>query len=166
MARWPFTKPEGFPVALLPQTLTEQYRELEAVQVLDHQAHRFGFSLSEPADLLIAVSSTIADVRNWHRAGYLAGLLLNAPVPDPIKQVERLYFGSQYVSVPYTGLPYYVEFWPHYWITDYRISVWAKIASNITIPVAPENETGIIWFGNGNGNSNEFTFFGDLIRFP
>lgn len=166
-SRWPFTKPGGLPIGLLPQQLTDQYQELEVTQVFQHQGHRFNFSLSEPADVLVSVSSQVADNRGWHRAGYLANMLTNAPMLDPVQQVERLYFGQQHLSVPYTGLPHYFEFWPHWWITDYRISLWAKRPVATTVdPPDPNEETGVIRFGVGNGSTEEFTFFGELIRFP
>lgn len=165
---WPFTKPVGLPVGLILQELTDQYVRLEFKSVLTHKGHRFGFRLNQPVDVLVKVTSTIATQKGWYRAGYLANLLTGAPMSEPVRDVERLYFGQQHLAIPYTGLSHYFEFWPHLWITDYTIELWAKqaLVTSVVIP-APEPESGLLFFGVGDGlPTEEFTFFGELIVFP
>ena len=171
MARyhWPFSKPVGLAAGLSSRELNDQYRQLEIKTVLTHKGHRFGFRLAQSADVLVQISSSIASSNNWHRAGYLASLLFNAPIAEPVQEVERIYFGQQHLSISYTGLDHYFEFWPHLWITDYRIELWAKEALpvvSITLPNSEDNK-GLLFFNIGQGlPTEEFTFFGELINFP
>lgn len=85
---------------------------------------------------------------------------------EPVQNVERLYFGQQHLSIPYTGLEHYFEFWPHVWITDYRIELWAKAVLTTVVISETGDEGGLLLFNTGEGLTEEFTFFGDLIVFP
>ncbi|MDV3350746.1 hypothetical protein QGP82_18705 [Leptothoe sp. LEGE 181152] len=163
---WPFTKPVGVAIGLSLARLTDQYRRLESKSLLSHKGYRFSFRLNQSADVLVKITSVIANQKGWHRAGYLANLLTGGPIRESVQAVERLYFGQQHVSIAYTGLEHYLEFWPHVWITDYRIELWAKAV--LTAVVIPEtgNEGGLLLFNTGEGLTEEFTFFGDLIVFP
>ncbi len=165
--RWPFSKPTGAVLGLRVERLTSEFRQLESKHTLSHQAHRFRFELEQPSQLLITVSSNIATTKGWYRAGYLAHVLRGAPVSNPIADVERLYFGQQYIAFPWTGLGYFLEFWPHVWISDYRIEVWAREVSDAgTTTVQIEDQAGLLLFGSGQGSPTPFTFFGVPILFP
>ena len=162
---WPFTKPVGIITGLLQQAVNDQYRRLETKIVLSHQGHRFRFTLNQPVDVLVTVSSKGAQRHGWYRAGYLANVLTGTPIPDPIQAVERLYFGEQHLTAPYTGAAHYFEFWPHIWITDYTIEIWAKQQhQHIEVdPIIPGFDGGLLFFGVGSGLPvREFTFNGEL----
>lgn len=165
---WPFSKPVGLPVGLTLQELNDQYVRLDFKWVASHKGHRFGFRLNQPVDLLVKITSTLATQKGWYRAGYLANIITGAPISEPVQDVERIYFGQQHLSIPYTGLDHYFEFWPHLWIADYRIELWAKqaLSAGVVIP-EPEPATGLLLFNTGEGlPTEEFTFFGALINFP
>ena len=165
--RWPFSKPSGAVLGLRGERLTTEFRQLAIRHTLTHQAHRFRFELKQPSQLLITVSSTIATTRGWHRAGYLAHILYRAPITNPIADVERLYIGQQYIAFPWTGLGYFLEFWPHVWISDYRIEVWGREVPDTvtTTTVQIEEQAGLLLFGTSQG-SEPFMFFGIPILFP
>ncbi|MFG6101668.1 hypothetical protein U2F10_05410 [Leptothoe sp. EHU-05/26/07-4] len=158
----------GIAFELSLQVLTDQYQRLEIKSLLSHKGYRFAFKLNQSADVLVKVTSVIANQKGWHRAGYLANLLTGGPIREPIQAVERLYFGQQHISIAYTGLEHYLEFWPHVWITDYRIELWAKQQQHIELnPIVPRFDGGVLFFGVGSGLPDRaFTFNGDLIHFP
>ncbi|MBT9316373.1 hypothetical protein [Leptothoe spongobia] len=164
--RWPFSKPTGVVLSLRVERLNTEFRQLDIKHTLTHQAHRFRFELTQPSQLLVQVSSTIAQAKGWHRAGYLAHILREAPIANPIADVERLYFGQQYLSIPWTGLGYYLEFWPHTWISNYRIEVWARESSTLETTVSVQNQIGLLLFQTGDNSPEPFTFFGVSILFP
>lgn len=165
--RWPFSKPGGIALGLSLRSLTDQYQQLEIKSLLSHQGHRFSFRLNQPADVLVKITSSIAHQKGWYRAGYLANLLTGGPIAEPVRAVERLYFGQQHLSIPYTGLDHYFEFWPHVWITDYRIELWAKKALTAIVIPAAGDDGSLLLFNTGDELPTEaFTFFGDWIVFP
>lgn len=153
-------------LGLRSERLSAEYRRLERKHTRTHQAHRFRFELAQPAQLLIQVSSTVADTHRWHRAGYLAHLLRGAPMAAPIADVKRLYFGQQYRAFPWTGLSYYLEFWPHRWISDYQIEVWAREALSTPPSFTLASEERLLLFQTGDSLSIPFTFYGEPILFP
>ena len=153
-------------LGLRHERLGAEFKRLERKHTRTHQAHRFRFELAQPAQLLVQVSSTVADTRGWHRAGYLAHLLRGTPIAEPIADVQRLYFGQQYRVFPWTGLSYYLEFWPHRWISDYRIEVWAREAISTTHSLTLASEERLLLFQTGDSGSIPFTFYGVPILFP
>ena len=163
---WPFSKPTGVVLGLRRERLSTKFKRLERKHTLTHQAHRFRFELAQPAQFLVQVSSTVADTHRWHRAGYLAHLLRGAPIAEPIADVKRLYFGQQYRVFSWTGLSYYLEFWPHRWISDYRIEVWAREALSTTHSLILASEERLLLFQTGDSLSIPFTFYGVPILFP
>lgn len=164
--RWPFSKPTGAVLGLTVERLNHEFKRLEIKHTLSHQAHRFRFELEQPSQLLVQVTSTIAAAKGWHRAGYLACVLRKAPIAEPVADVERIYFGQHYLSFPWTGLGYFLEFWPHVWISDYQIEVWARETPETTTTVQIKQEPGLLLFGTGQTSSVPFTFFGTPIIFP
>lgn len=165
--RWPFSKPTGAVLGLRMERLTPEFRRLAIKHTLTHQAHRFGIEVEQPSQLLVKVSSTVANTKGWHRAGYLAQLLRLVPISEPIAAVERVYFGQQYLALPWTGLGYYLEFWPHPWISDYRIELWAREASTaIAPPLNISTDEGLLLFQTHGSSPQPFTFFGVPIVFP
>ena len=167
MARWPFSKPSGAVVGLSVERLSTNFKRLELKHTLTHQAHRFRFELDQSAQLLVKVDSTIAQRKDWYRAGYLATLLRGTPITNPVASVERLYFGQQSLSIVWTGQGYYLEFWPHLWRSDYRIEIWAReslIAGTQTQYAATQD--GLLLFQTQDGHPDIFTFLGVPIRFP
>ena len=164
--RWPFSRPSGAVLGLRVERLNTEFKRLEIKQPLSHQAHRFRFELTQPSQLLITIESKAAKAKGWHRAGYLAHILRGTPVLNPVADVERLYFGPQYLTVPWSGLGYYLEFWPHLWIPDYRVDVWAREAILRQTTFSIENQAGLLLFGTRNDRPEPFTFFGTPIIFP
>ncbi len=79
-----------------------------------------------PIQILIRVSSRIGARRGWNRAGYLAQIIDLLP-GDPKGQISRLYFDDKFLSLNGNGNPFWLEFWAHSWLTDYRIELWAKL---------------------------------------
>ena len=163
---WPFSKPSGVVLGLKVERLDSEFKRLDTKQTLTHQAYRFRFELGQPAQLLIAVSSKIATTKGWHRAGYLAHILQGTPIANPVASVERLYFGQQYLALPWSGLAYYLEFWPHVWISDYRIDIWAREAIAPQISLNSEPQRGVLLFTTDSNTPESFTFFGTPIIFP
>mgnify|MGYP001795436299 CR=1 FL=1 len=163
---WPFSKPSGAVLGLRVERLDSAFKRLDSQHTLTHQAYRFRFVLEQPAQLLITVSSRIANAKGWHRAGYLAHILRGAPIPAPVADVERLYMGQQYIAIPWSGLGYYLEFWPHTWIADYRIELWAReaVAPQTAAPI--QNQNSLLLFRTSTGSPEPFTFFGVPINFP
>lgn len=164
--RWPFSKPTGAVLGLRIERLSTEFRRLDIKQTLTHQAHRFRFELVQPTQLLVQMSSNIAHTKGWHRAGYLAHILRGAPIANPIAGVERIYVGQQYVSFPWTGLGYYLEFWPHTWISDYQIELWARETGEFGTLISMQNRSGLLLFQTSDNSPEPFTFFGVSIRFP
>ena len=141
MARgWPFVKPEGVPLRLFPQALSDQYRQLEVKRVTSNEGCRFNFCLTQSADVLVQITSEAASQKQWHRAGYLAAVLTGGPIADPIQTVERVFFGQQHLAIVHTGLDYYFEFWPHLWITDFQVELWAKQVKAFVIQSIPDGD--------------------------
>ena len=163
--RWPFSKPSGPALGLTVERLSSEFKRLDIRHTLTHQPYRFRFELEQPSQLLIKVSSNIANTKGWYRAGYLAHILQGAPILAPISNVERVYFGQQHIAFPWTGLGYYLEFWPHVWISDYRVEVWAREAVAATTTMT-DSQDGLLSFQIGDFNSEPFTFFGESIVFP
>lgn len=163
---WPVSKPPNAILGLTVERLNAEFQQLELKRTLSHQAHRFQFELEQPSQLLVKVTSTIAATRGWHRAGYLAHILRGTPISDPVADVQRLYFGQQYIAFPWTGLGYCLEFWPHVWISDYQIEVWARETPAPAATTQIEQATGLLLFGTGQENPAPFTFFGVPILFP
>ncbi|NEQ50328.1 MAG: hypothetical protein F6K11_09380 [Leptolyngbya sp. SIO3F4] len=163
---WPFTRPTGAVLGLRVERLTSEFRRLDIKHTLTHKAYRFPIELHQSSQLLVKVSSTIANAKGWHRAGYLANTLLNAPITSPIADVKRLYFGQQYLSLSWTGLGYYLEFWPHFWISDYRIELWAREAITSDAPIILPSQDGLLLFQTNDDSPTPFTFFGVSILFP
>ncbi|MEM1253282.1 MAG: hypothetical protein AAGI69_12685 [Cyanobacteria bacterium P01_H01_bin.21] len=163
---WPFSKPSGPVLGLRVERLSSAFKQLDIRQTLTHQPYRFGVELEQPSQLLIKISSTIAVKKRWYRAGYLAHILRGTPISDPIASTQRVYFGQQYISFEWTGFAYYLEFWPHSWISDYRLELWARegITTLPTTPISPK--TGLLSFQVGESISSQFTFFGESILFP
>ena len=166
MASWPFSKPPGAVLGLRTERLTSVFRRLETKHTLSHQAHRFRFELQQPSQLLIKVSSNVATAKGWHRAGYLAHRLRGTPVTSPVADVEPVYFDPQYISFPWSGLAYYLEFWPHVWISDYRIDLWARETITPQTIVNSEPQAGVVWFDLDSSGPEPFIFFGTPIIFP
>lgn len=166
--RWPFTKPVGLALSLFPQTLTDTYRQLGVRSAVSPEGYRFSFRLQHSADILINISSEVANQKGWHRAGYLATVQTGAPIDAPVQSVDTLYFGQQYLSFVWTGLDGYFEFWPHLWITDYQIEIWAKNKVAIAVVLSNPDATAgnLLFFDTETGTTEAFTFFGDLINFP
>ena len=153
-------------VGLSVEHLDTNFKRLALKHTLTHQAHRFRFELDQPAQLLVKVDSTIAQRKGRYRAGYLATVLRGTPITNPVANVERLYFGQQSLSSPWTGHGYYLEFWPHLWISDYRIELWASEVIS-TVPVVNQPDpTGLLLFQTGNAHLEPFTFLGTPILFP
>ncbi|MBT9317297.1 hypothetical protein, partial [Leptothoe spongobia] len=66
----------------------------------------------------------------------------------------------------WTGLGYYLEFWPHTWISNYRIEVWAREAITVATTISVPNPDGVLLFQTSNSSPKQFTFFGVSILFP
>ena len=90
-------------------------------------AHRIPLRFDSPARLLVRVESMVGTERNWLRAGSLAQIIYGLP-GDPKKKVSRLYLDEGFFEVDGAGFPYYFEFWPYRWISDYYLEVWAQLA--------------------------------------
>lgn len=95
-------------------------------------AHRIPLIFEVPARVLIRVESSIAERRGWKRSGVLAQCLFGLP-GDPKKEVERLYFDEKFIEFDGSGYPYYLEFWPYLWVTDYYIEVWAQTQQTVVV---------------------------------
>ena len=162
---WPFSKPSGPALGLTVERLSAEFKRLDIRQTLTHQPYRFGFELEQPSQLLIKISSTIAIKKGWHRAGYLAHILTGTPITAPVSSTRRLYFGEQYISFEWTGLAYYLDFWPHTWISDYRLELWAREGIP-TISTMANTQNGLLLFQVGESEASHFTFFGESILFP
>ena len=153
-------------MGLSVERLDTTFKRLDLKHTLSHQAHRFRFELDQPAQLLVKIDSTIAQRKGWYRAGYLATILRGTPIANPVADVERLYFGQQSLSIVWTGQSYYLEFWPHLWILDYRIEIWARGAITVALIINQPNPTGLLLFQTGDARLEPFTFFGVPILFP
>ncbi len=146
--------------------LSDTFERLTTYYTNAARGKLFTFELSLSASVLVKISSRIGADRGWKRAGYFVQSLRGTPIASPRKQVERVYLDNQYFSFTGDGFSYYFEFWPHTWLTDYQIEIWAKQLPDV-FSDANEQETGLILFGVGDSlPTEEFTFFGDLIVFP
>ncbi|MEO0348965.1 MAG: hypothetical protein AAF282_02820 [Cyanobacteria bacterium P01_A01_bin.15] len=163
---WPVSKPGGLPTGFRVERLTTIFKRLEVKQQRSNRGIRLGIELGQPAQLLIQLSSTIAQTNGWYRAGFLAQIMRGAPIPDPIQSVHRVYFDEQHILLPWQGLSFYLEVWPHIWITDYRLELWGRIAPVASTAVTIPNEPRLVLFGTEANTAQSLTVLGVSILFP
>lgn len=99
--------------------------------------HQIPLLFDSPVRLVVRVSSVIGEERQWLRAGYLAQVLYGLP-GDPKRTVNRLYLDERFFEFDGAGYPFYFEFWPYRWLSDYFLEVWAASANSL--PVEPSSE--------------------------
>lgn len=113
--------------SLQAATLTADMEKLEDYRTFSHIARRVPLSFDKPAILTVRVSSSVGSRNGWLRSGCLAQCLDSLP-SDPKKAVQRLYLDTAVFEFEGFDYPYYFEFWPYRWLTDYRLELWAKLA--------------------------------------
>ena len=165
--RWPVNKPIGPVRGLQTKRLSFNFQRLERTYSSANNGYRFLFELDQPSELLVMLSAKIAAANGGNRAGYLTSILTGTPVPDPIASVKRIYVGQQYVRFLWAEQGYRFEFWPHIWITDYTLEIWARAAATTvqTTTTISEND-GVLLFGLDRNTPEPFTFYGVPILFP
>ncbi len=89
-------------------------------------AHRVPLLFETPARVQIRISSQVGEDRGWTRAGLLAQVLFGLD-GDPKKDVSKLFIDEGFFVLDGAGFPYYLEFWPYRWLTDYVFEVWAAL---------------------------------------
>ena len=88
-------------------------------------AHRVPLLFKSSMKLTVRVSSVIGEEKNWLKAGYLAQVLDGLP-GEPKKEVQQLYLDEGFFELEDAGYPFYLEFWPYRWLTDYFLELWAQ----------------------------------------
>lgn len=123
---YPASLESSFP-PIVPIALTESLQLVHNFGTAEVLAHRIPLIFDGPAHFLILIESNVAERRNWRWGGYLAQCLYDLP-GDPKKAVERLYIDEKFIKLDGAGYPYYLEFWPVRWLSDYYLEIWAQEA--------------------------------------
>jgi hypothetical protein len=120
-----YPEPLGWP---LPEVeLNASMQKIDEFGTALPMAYRVPLLFNQPARLVVRVSSMIGTDRGWLRAGSLAQVLAELP-GDPKKTVKRLYLDEGFFEFDGSGVPFYLEFWPYRWISDYYFELWAQLA--------------------------------------
>lgn len=162
---WPVAYPSRYYGAFAAFTLSHRFSRLARYTTHSSKGKLFAFELLGTTNVIVKITSRIGAERGWRRAGYFVQFLLDTPISNPHKQIERVYLDTHYFSFSGDGFPYYFEFWPHIWIADYQIEIWVKLANPLSKAEAEAEDGGVLLFGVGD-SVQALTFFGELINFP
>lgn len=121
---YPTPLEDSFP-PITPIALTESLRLVHNFGTAEALAHRIPLIFEVPGRFLIRIESTVGERRGWKWAGYLAQCLYDLP-GDPKKKVERLFIDEKFIQLDGASYPYYLEFWPVRWLSDYYLELWAQ----------------------------------------
>lgn len=110
-------------------SLTATLEKIEDYRTLSNVARRVPVSFNQPGLVVVRVSSTIGKKEGWLRAGKLAQCLQNLP-GNPKKSVNQIFFDDAVFVFDGAGYPYFFEFWPYKWLTDYRLEIWVQLPKN------------------------------------
>ena len=114
--------------------LTDDLTLVHSFGTAEPMAHRVPLMFENSAQVLVRVASAIGAENKWLRAGSLAQVLSLEP-GDPKKEVNRLYLDEAFFTLDGAGNPYYLEFWPVRWLSDYYLEVWAQLAKNAVVVI-------------------------------
>lgn len=112
---------ETLPIKVLPEALELIYSLGSALPY----GLRVPLSFNSPGQFFINISSVIADEKGWIRAGVLAHIIAT-PSGDAKRTTRRAYIDNLALELSGKEFPYYLEFWPYRWISDYYFEIWAK----------------------------------------
>lgn len=105
--------------------LTADLKKIENYRTLQNRARRIPLFFSGPCVIVARVTSSTGTLNGWIRAGSLAQCLYSLP-GKPKKAVNKLYLDSGVFQFDSLDFPYYLEFWPYRWLSDYQLELWAK----------------------------------------
>lgn len=121
---YPAPLESSFP-PIVPIGLTDSLQLIHNFGTAVALGHRVPFIFEERARIVIRVESTMGAQRGWIRSGNIAQCLYGLP-GDPKKEVKRLYFNERFFEFDGSGYPFYLEFWPYRWVSDYYLQLWAQ----------------------------------------
>lgn len=123
----PLVYPGNRVAPLRSVVLSERFTQIYDQRSYAALGRRVPVSFDSDIQLLIKITSRIAEARGWIRAGIVAQVY-DLSVEKPKGIVERVYVDKRLFVVNSNDASFYLEFWPHVWLSDYRLELWARLA--------------------------------------